>query len=216
MMRSYLISVLIFSTLILHTFSTKSFNFFKTSDQKVQVLYNLPEENAVATVSKETQPYEVFYTPDAGESFIGFREAIGFKESRGKYDIVNIYGYLGKYQFGKTTLRRLNIHDTNKFLKDPKLQEEAFVALLQINKYNLRKDIEKNVGKKINGIEITESGILAAAHLVGAGGVKKYLRSNGAIKSKDAFGTTIQYYLKKFSGYDTSVIKPDLNPKVNS
>ena len=34
----------------------------------------------------------------------------------------------------------------------------------------------------MNGIEITESGILAAAHLSGAGNVKKYLRSNGKTK----------------------------------
>ena len=30
-----------------------------------------------------------------------FLDAIGFKESGNRYDIVNRYGYMGRYQFGK-------------------------------------------------------------------------------------------------------------------
>ena len=48
--------------------------------------------------------------------------------------------------------------------------------------------------------------MLAAAHLAGPGNVKKYLRSGGTLQFNDAFGTSIKYYLKKFSGYDTSFI----------
>jgi hypothetical protein len=40
--------------------------------------------------------------------------------------------------------------------------------------------------KTINGIKVTESGILAAAHLSGAGNVKKFLRSNGSHSFSDA------------------------------
>ena len=68
------------------------------------------------------------------------------------------------------------------------------------------------IGKKINGIKITESGILAAAHLAGAGNVKKYLRSNGKNTFKDAYGSSMQHYLKQFSGYDTSFIEANVKP----
>ena len=54
---------------------------------------------------------------------------------------------------------------------------------------------------------------LAAAHLAGAGNVKKYLRSDGDFFFKDAFGTTIHNYLKKFSGYDTSSVTPNIKAK---
>lgn len=179
--------------------------------QSKKVEYNLPVANTIATVTKGILPFEVYFTPSVGNSFIAFKEAVAFRESRGKYHLVNSLGYLGKYQFGKRTLRHFKIYDTKDFLNNPELQEKAFMALCERNKWRLEKEIKKNVGKKINGIEITESGIIAAAHLAGAGSVKKYLRSNGRDIFKDAYGTNIQYYLKKFAGYDMSAIKPIQN-----
>lgn len=146
--------------------------------------------------------------------FVGFKEALAFKESQGRYRVVNKLGYLGKYQFGRETLKRFRIYNTQNFLKTPELQEKAFIAYCKVNKWILRKDIKRSVGKTINGIKITESGILAAAHLSGAGNVKKFLRSNGAIKFNDAFGTSIESYMKKFGGYDVSNIKPDKKASV--
>jgi len=139
---------------------------------------------------------------------------LAFKESQGKYTVVNTLGYLGKYQFGKTTLHRFKIYNTQAFLRNPELQEKAFVALCKVNRWILRKDILRSVGKTINGIKITESGILAAAHLSGAGNVKKFLRSNGSVRFSDAYGSSIQSYLKKFSGYDVSNIAADRNATV--
>lgn len=78
-----------------------------------------------------------------------------------------------------------------------------------MNKWILRKDIRQFTNKYINGIHITESGILASAHLAGAGNVKKFLRSNGKFQFNDAFGTSIEEYMKKFAGYDVSIIKAD-------
>ena len=152
--------------------------------------------------------------PFIGNEFIGFREAVGFKESRSRYHVVNKFGYMGKYQFGKSTLRRLKIYNVENFLRNPEQQERAFKALCSLNKHILRKDIKRSVGKKINGVVITESGILAAAHLGGAGNVKKYLRSNGGIDFSDAFGTSMQNYMKKFSGFDVSNIEASKNPLI--
>ncbi len=86
--------------------------------------------------------------------------------------------------------------------------------MCKVNKWILRKDIQRSVGKKIHGITITESGILAAAHLSGAGNVKKFLRSGGSFAFNDAFGTSIKDYMKKFEGYDVTIIKPLKNAKV--
>lgn len=154
--------------------------------------------------------------PYINNDFYHFKEALAFKESRGRYHIVNKYGYLGKYQFGKTTLERFDIHDTKAFLKNPELQEQAFVALCKVNKWILRKDIERFKGKTINGVVITESGILAAAHLAGAGNVKKFLRSLGNTSFADAFGTSIENYMEKFAGYDTSNIVKDRMPSLEA
>ncbi|MCD6543811.1 MAG: peptidoglycan-binding protein LysM [Flavobacteriaceae bacterium] len=179
-----------------------------------KVEYNLPTENTIATVTKGISAFDIHFTPSVGNSYIGFKEAVAFKESRGKYHIVNSLGYLGKYQFGRTTLKFFNIYDTKDFLNNPELQEKAFKALCERNKWRLEKEIKKNVGKKINGIEITESGILAAAHLAGAGSVKKYLRTNGRVIFADAYGSNVQYYMKRFAGYDMSFVQPIENPTI--
>jgi hypothetical protein len=107
----------------------------------------------------------------------------------------------------------LGIYDTTSFLTNPELQEKAFLANAKRNKWVLRRDIKRFVGQKINGTVVTESGILAAAHLAGPGSVKRYLRSFGAIGFTDAFGTDISSYMNKFSSYDTSFIVPHQRPK---
>ncbi len=152
--------------------------------------------------------------PFTGKSFTGFKEALGFKESQGKYKSINTLGYLGKYQFGTSTLATIGITDSLAFLNNPKLQEKAFKILLSKNKSALKPEIKKYVGRTIKGVTITESGILAAAHLGGAGSVKKYLKSHGHFDLKDSFGTSITTYLKKFAGYDTSFIKANKHAKI--
>ena len=187
---------------------------FSLKNQKKTVVYNLPKKGAIATVPTEMENLYTPKIPLLGKSFVGFKQALAFKESQMDYNCVNTLGYLGKYQFGRSTLKRFNIHNTKKFLKDASLQEDAFMALLSVNKWILRKDIKRTVGKRINGILITESGILAASHLAGAGNVKKYLRSYGSENFKDAYGSNVAYYLKKFAGYDTSFIKADRKAQI--
>lgn len=200
--------VIIFLSLIILIIFVSGFSYTgNTLNKKL----NFAKE--ISTVPTEEECFNPYYTiPVVGKSFTGFKEAIAFKESRGKYNVVNSLGYLGKYQFGKSTLKRFKVYDIQNFLSNPELQEDTFIALCSLNKWILRKDIRRSTGKKINGIEITESGILAAAHLAGAGNVKKYLRSSGKFSFKDAYGSSIQHYLKRFSGYDTSFVKATKKP----
>ena len=134
-----------------------------------------------------------------------FLNDIGFRESSNRYDVVNQYGYLGKYQFGIKTLKSIGIETTKKeFLSSPDLQEEAMITLLKSNQHNLRRQIKKYEGKLVNGILVTESGLLAAAHLGGPGSVKKWLRSG--VDFKDGNGTKITSYIKTFNGYDLAML----------
>ena len=136
-----------------------------------------------------------------------FLDAIGFRESGNRYDITNKWGYMGKYQFGKSTLKGLGFKvSKNEFLNNPKLQEEAMMALLLHNKEKLQKYIDVFDGQTVNGMLITESGILAAAHLGGQGSVKRYFK-NGKV-FRDGNGTKITSYMNKFSGYDIK-LKPN-------
>ncbi len=177
--------------------------FTNTSDKKIiskPTLEDVLEDN-----------FNILYT---GKSFTGFKEKLAFRESRGMYHMINSFGYMGKYQFGNAALRAIGIQDSSEFLRNPRLQEKAFNALLAKNKWELRKEIETYDGKIIDGIKITESGILASAHLVGAGSVKKFFRHNGKTIIKDGYGTSLKNYMKSFEGYDTSFIVADSNARV--
>jgi hypothetical protein len=136
---------------------------------------------------------------------VDFLQAIGKKESGNNYSIVNTYGYMGKYQFGASTLKGLGFKVTKEeFLSNPGLQEKAMQALLDHNAKKLRRQIEKYCGTTVHGVYITESGILAAAHLAGQGNVKRFFRKG--YEFKDGYGTTMTSYMEKFGGY-----KLDLN-----
>ena len=134
-----------------------------------------------------------------------FLHAIGFRESTNNYKAVNQFGYLGKYQFGRKTLNAIGFKDVSnrEFLSNPSIQEQAMLILLKRNKRTLRREIKKYVGKTINGVYITESGLLAAAHLAGAGNVRKFFRKG--YEFYDGNGTKMTSYMIKFANYNLNV-----------
>ncbi len=133
-----------------------------------------------------------------------FLDAMGHRESSNNYKAVNKYGYMGKYQFGRSTLKTLKINvSRSEFINNPKLQEQAMYKLLQYNKKKLKKYIEKYNGRVINGVLVTESGLLAAAHLGGAGSVRKWFRT-GKVR-RDGNGVKITSYMKLFKGYNLNL-----------
>lgn len=166
-----------------------------------------------------------------------FLKALFASEGGGKVDVENKFGYIGKYQFGEAALADLGYYKgdesnnrsltdefrydwsgewtgkngaTSKdvFLNSEAVQDSAardWVAFLckGLKRYKLA----QYIGETIGGVEITESGIIAGAHLKGFGsaanpGVIQFLRSNGTVNGADAFGTSVSAYMAKFADYD--------------
>lgn len=202
--RFYFIAVLPVVALLVGTgfISKDDYDFSAYSSEGLELNYDVPTEANMTLAPVIAPKFNLFL----GKSYLGFKEALAFKESRGDYHIVNNYGYMGKYQFSSTTLNMMGFKNIENFLYDTRQQEAAFVAYTSFNKWVLRKYIEIYTGRVVGGVKVTESGILAAAHLAGPGNVKKFLSSSGDTGFEDANGTSIRYYLKKFSGYDTSHI----------
>lgn len=118
-------------------------------------------------------------------------ELLGLMESGNDYSIENSSGYLGRYQFGTSTLNSLqNTYNLpawkNKtyFLSNPNLQDTYIKALIK----DTLTYISKNNLAIYNGRVVTGSmrfktiqaplniyGMLAAAHLAGAPALKKFL-----------------------------------------
>lgn len=197
--------------LIIFFLISTSFNNFD-DDNPDLIFEDLVTADYIDTANyfEETVPDFLFLKKD----FIGFKEILGYKESTSDYKKVNKFGFMGKYQFNLNTLKMYKIKNSKKFINNAELQERVFLINVQRNKWILRKDIKWFVGSNINNTIITESGIIAAAHLAGPGNVKKYLRSGGKYNTKDAFGTSISKYMEYFKGYDLSMIEAVRKPKV--
>ena len=199
------------SFLIIFFLISTSFNNF--DDDNPNIIF----EDLVTADYIDTANYFEDVVPDflfLKKDFIGFKEILGYKESTSDYKKVNKFGFMGKYQFNLNTLKMYKIKNSKKFINNAELQERVFLINVQRNKWILRKDIKWFVGSNINNTIITESGIIAAAHLAGPGNVKKYLRSGGKYNTKDAFGTSISKYMEYFKGYDLSMIEAVRKPKV--
>ena len=200
-----ILSIVAFICLGFKPFKTQNHDWFLLSDDD-EMLYHFPSQNQ--------SDYNNLNIPFTGKYFIGYKEALAFKESQGKYSRINTFGMMGKYQFSPNTLRSIGIHNHASFMRNPVLQEKAFIALLAKNKWELRKEIEKYSGSVVGGVHVTESGILAAAHLGGVTTVKRFFKSNGKRQFRDGYGTSLKSYMRKFGGYETDAIVADANARV--
>ena len=155
--------------------------------------------------------------PFTVRDFVGFKNFLGFFESGSNYNKVNRFGYLGKYQFGRGTLKMYGVRNLSEYRLNPELQEKVFLMNVMRNKWILRREISWYSNRYLNGTYISESGIIAAAHLSGPGNVKKFLRShcNPDLDKRDANGTSISDYLKIFKDYDLEKIPAIQKPKRN-
>ena len=195
---SFFYMLVIFSSTVLTSVSIDSTNIYSAKEK--------PE----FIVKLHTVPF-------IDKDFIGFKEFLGFFESGSDYNKINRFGYLGKYQFGKGTLKIYGVSDLNNFIKSPELQEKVFLMNVKRNKWILRREIKKYSNIFLGDLYISESGILAAAHLSGPGNVKKFLRNKASkdFNKKDANGTSISDYIRIFKNYNLGNINQERRPKIN-
>ena len=136
-----------------------------------------------------------------------FKKTLAKYESGNNWKEYNQFGFIGKYQFGRSALDATGYGKMNleSFKMNPASfselqQEKAMDALLKINESVMNKTIDKYVGLvMLESIRITRMGILAAAHLAGPANVKEFLDSFGEKNVKDRMGTHISDYIYLFS-----------------
>ena len=199
--------------------SIKAFFFYMLVIFSSTVLTSVSIDSSNIYSAKEKPEFivKLHTVPFIDKDFIGFKEFLGFFESGSDYNKINRFGYLGKYQFGKGTLKIYGVSDLNNFIKSPELQERVFLMNVKRNKWILRREIKKYSNIFLGDLYISESGILAAAHLSGPGNVKKFLRNKASkdFNKKDANGTSISDYIRIFKNYDLENINQERRPKIN-
>lgn len=82
-----------------------------------------------------------------------------------------------------------------------KEQDETIKKIIKNNEHYLRR-YKKYNNTVVDNVNITWTGMLAAAHLKGAKSVKEFLNSNGKTNPKDANGASVKFYLKHFEKLD--------------
>lgn len=154
--------------------------------------------------------------------------SVNIKASQNK----NSRGYIGFFQFGEAALIDLGyykhwdknsdktkendwtgswvgyngINSLSDFLKSPAKQIQIIGEWVDLLCKRLRnRNFNEYYGKIINGIEITESGAIAGAHLVGEGGLGSFLGISGFkgnYKEVDGNNVHISRYIDMFNHYD--------------
>mgnify|MGYP001072314628 CR=1 FL=1 len=177
-----------------------------------------------------TQTYQDFLNA------LGFRESSSIPDGAQNYGIENRFGFIGKYQFGEAALYDLDYYgtdnsDSNLFKNDwignwsgkngiyskQDYLDNGFVQEIIIREWQgvlwnriQFLALDKYEGQVLNGQPITLSGMLATAHLIGAGsrssdtaGLKGYLLSGATFSPSDGNGTSANDYMALFEGFQT-------------
>ncbi|MDC4551313.1 M23 family metallopeptidase [Acinetobacter baumannii] len=144
----------------------------------------------------------------------------------------NSRGYIGFFQFGEAALIDLGyykhwkdnsdkteandwtgswvghngVNSLSDFLKSPAKQIQIIGEWIDLLCQRLRnRSFNEYYGKIVNGIEITESGAIAGAHLVGEGGLGSFLGISGFkgnYNEVDGNNVHISRYIDMFNHYD--------------
>ena len=153
--------------------------------------------------------YIIFYPFEPSKNFKKWKEALSNIESGGSYYARRDGSqYWGKYQMSESARQSVGLSKISweKWKTNPEIQEAALRIWIDILYQELKDDIKKYNGKFLNGWAITESGIIAMAHNVGAGSTKQFLNSGGTNIPKDGSGKDATRFLI-LGGYDLEISK---------
>lgn len=155
-------------------------------------------------------------------SHTDFLHDLAQRESDLKPNAVNPYGYIGLFQMGEAALQdagyykgdltrkndwtgawtgRDGVTSLADFFARPDAQVQAIVAyhnglVAQIKKSGL----DQTIGSTIGGVQVTLSGLVAGAHLVGIGNLQTFINSSGNTLPRDGNGIPITTYMAEFGG----------------
>lgn len=148
------------------------------------------------------------------KTFEEYKTALGAQESGNRYNITNRFGYTGRYQFGKARLKDLGYTGTMEAFKNsPALQEQYFLLHVKDHAMHLLPYLLE--AKSKYGTWLTLSGLIAYAHLLGAGQARKWV--NTGVDKKDGNGVSGKTYATKFSGYEIpGYNESDINESVKN
>lgn len=172
-----------------------------------------------------TQVHPANAVIDQQGGYDDFLAALRYKESRGDYQAVNTLNFLGAYQFGEAALVDLGfvrpdrdiydndfsggftgkhgIRSVRDFLSNPAVQDAAAREWMRIMwRYIEAEGLRQYAWRDVGGVVLSPSGMLAATHLLGSGGLRDYIRSNGRADIRDPYGMPLRTYITDLGGFE--------------
>lgn len=156
------------------------------------------------------------FLEDLGSYETGDTSIYPTKKYKSAYHVINYIGAKGRWQLTDMGLADIKYKGTTyQFLNDKHIQKQCVIKLFRKNKKYLNyyfPDYKYMIGKSINGVKITFSGIIAACHLAGVGKVKLYFKNNYNAHNRDINGNkvginrSVKDYIIIFSSYNIESI----------
>ena len=151
-------------------------------------------------------PQSIVDAATGQDSVSRYNAGLSRTESGGNYSIVNAEGYGGKYQWGQDKLTDYNRATgqnitMEQFLASPQIQEDAQRwNVSDVDGFIKGNGLDQYIGQNIGGVQITQNGLRAMAHLGGNNGMKRFLESGGQYNPADSNGTSLADYAQTHAG----------------
>ena len=197
-----------------------------SSSRAVSIPQPAPAQETPAIGTKEgTAPRGLSALDQKSAKEESFLKSLSTRESNNNYKATNGH-YHGAYQLGNMAFKdtgykdkagnwtgKDGINSLSDYMNNSGVQDKAAQELMNKNwgylnakpvktengKEIFAKDL---VGTSIGGVTITESGLLAAAHLGGAGSARQMLRSDGKNMPVDGNDVPLINYMQSMGGKD--------------
>lgn len=165
-------------------------------------------------------------TPAVRGTWSDLLRALALRESSNRPGAVNRFGYLGLYQMGEAALidagfyradgttgndwigswtataQGYGVRSRAGFLASRPAQTAALTAFWRAQWRVIdRLGLDDYVGRAVDGVTLTPSGLLAGAHLVGVGGLRRHLLASGSAEPMDGNGVRVSAYITRFNNY---------------
>ena len=199
------IFLILSGVIVLATLSYLAFhNKVKIVDKSINTVVYADTVNTLDNFLTRLAFIESHNNPRARHSYV-----IVDKSDKG-IDTIFVYSqYIGLYQMGNSARRAVGFHRVSEeeYLNSPALQRKAMILWLKYLKKELQPEIDKYDGQFIELYYMSESGILAMAHLCGPEGVRQFIKSNGRYIPTDGNGKRGTDYLQQYGRYNLELDK---------
>lgn len=184
---NYVIKLLVVVAIVYGTIFTLQYYFQmpwepKPVTEKITIYMDGDDTLNIAKMDTTLYVIKIIFPFDIKKDWKKYTQRVHNIESHGLSDSASYFArngqYWGRYQLGLEARNLAGIKRDmtfEEFANNPLLQEACFYGWMDHLKDIMQPEINKYSGRFMNGVQITESGILSMAHNAGTGACKAYL-----------------------------------------